>query len=254
MLLSSSSDDDDHDRKKPTPKSTAPGKAAAFLSPLKNGYNMGNGGVGVGSISSPNTPNMSVNHNNRQLNNAMAHMKLHNGDSTSMRSSFSASSESVSLKNYQQQNNRNLQMMPDNNTANSSFKSNSSANTTLNTPKGHHRNTNNNNRRQMPKRPGTSGDSTNSNSNSNFVGNGYVNNSSSGDEDAYGDYNANAMVQESDDDDEQNQNENSSYNTEGTYILFKFDFTINPIFFNPWANTVYKSIFWIPCRYFEYLF
>lgn len=210
MLATSSSDDDDYDRKKPTPKAatSAAGKTATFLSPQKNGYIMGNGGIGVGSISSPNTPNMSG-HHARQLNNAMAHMSLHNGDNASMKSSFSASSESVSLSNYQQPNNKNLHMLPNNQTANSSFKSNSSTNT-LNTPKGHPRNNpNNNNRRQMPKRPG---DSTNSFGNT--AVNGYINNNSSGDEDLNSEYNynnnSNVIVQNSDDDDEQIQNDDFS--------------------------------------------
>ena len=217
MLATSSSDDDEYDKKKPTPKpasatatnpNTTNSKQATFLSPT---HNQKNNGFGVGSAnnnanannlnhaanansnyySQPNTPNMSGyrNNANSSMTNAMANVTLNGGggDNASMRSSFSASSENLSLSNFQGNNsngpvppNRNLLMKNlQNGGRNASFKSNSSASTmggaggslAPNTPRGGPRhnatgNSRNNimpgsmttgpQRRQMPKRPGDS--------------------------------------------------------------------------------------------------
>ena len=108
MLATSSSDDDDYDTKKPAPKTQGPPGANAaprgnaFLSAQRAG-----GGGGGFSPSQPNTPNMSAYRSNgfNSINNAMANVNLHNGLEDA-RSSFSTSSDNVSLNNSVGFNNR----------------------------------------------------------------------------------------------------------------------------------------------------
>ena len=112
MLATSSSDDDDYDSKKPAPKTQGPPGASA--APRGNAFlsaQRGGGGGGGFSPSQPNTPNMSAYRSNgfNSINNAnvnaMANVNLHNGLEDA-RSSFSTSSDNVSLNNSVGFNNR----------------------------------------------------------------------------------------------------------------------------------------------------
>lgn len=172
MLATSSSDEDEYDQKRRVThqsnlKSSGapPAQSASFLSAQQK----------TGSTySQPSTPNMAHTRSPMLANNlnptvnAMSNLNLANGDTNSLRSSFSASSENLSLNNFQQQQINKANNKANNSFRNASFKSNSSASTVggatltpnhMHTPRASprkHSARSNNNGRQLPRRPGDS--------------------------------------------------------------------------------------------------
>jgi hypothetical protein len=244
MLATSSSDDEDYNTpnnknaiKKPPAINTP--SINNNKSPFSTGPKLNNNNYSqpaTPNISNRNNSNASNNYNNslNSTTNAIQNVNLNNGgDTYSVHSSFSVSSENISLNNYNG-NNRNRNNLQQQQQQNSSFKSNSSTstlgqnvagggggggyppqtNSNLNTPRSKPRNQNQSKPRSGSRRPGggdnasyassnLNGDYDSDNSDYNF--DSHYANQQQQQQNTY-------QYQNSDDEDNNNENENENEN------------------------------------------